>query len=116
VICLLLCAQGSIEEKIFQRQVTKQGLNTVMDFHESMTTGFGLSVPNECSRPLRRKWEVSFSQEELKNLFSLRDDTLCDTHDLLGCGCGSKDNGTCKLETGNSQMNEVSSLQFNYFM
>ena len=35
-----------------------------------------------------KKWEVSFTQEELRNLFSLREDTLCDTHDLIGCVCG----------------------------
>ena len=34
------------------------------------------------------KWEAKFTREELKDLFSLREDTLCDTHDLVQCGCG----------------------------
>ena len=110
IVCsyIILCVQGSIEEKIFQRQVTKQGLNTVMDFHESEPPGFGLGMPSECPCPMKKKWEVSFSQEELKNLFSLREDTLCDTHDLLGCGCGSRDNDRGETETENSaQMGQV---------
>ena len=63
--------QGSIEEKIYQRQITKQGLNTVVDFKNE---GCGGGV-------------AKFSLEDLKDLFSLHDNTLCDTHDLLGCDC-----------------------------
>ena len=35
-----------------------------------------------------KKWSVNFTREELKDLFSLKECTLCDTHDLIGCGCG----------------------------
>lgn len=67
--------QGSIEEKIYQRQITKQGLNTVVDFKNE---GGGGGV-------------AKFSLEDLKDLFSLHDNTLCDTHDLLGCSCERPD-------------------------
>uniref|UniRef100_A0A8C1F2U9 RAD54 homolog B n=1 Tax=Cyprinus carpio carpio TaxID=630221 RepID=A0A8C1F2U9_CYPCA len=60
---------GSIEEKIYQRQVSKQGLSgTVVD--------------------LSKKAEhISFSAEELRDLFSFDPNTTCLTHDLLDCQC-----------------------------
>ena len=67
--------------------MTKQGLNTVMDFHGGVASGSGLGAPDQYTCLSRKKWEVSFTQEELRDLFSLREDTLCDTHDLVGCGC-----------------------------
>ncbi|XP_074509839.1 DNA repair and recombination protein RAD54B [Sebastes fasciatus] len=63
-----LLTAGTIEERIFQRQVSKQGLSgTVVD--------------------LGKKAEhTSFSTSELRDLFSLTD-TLSLTHDLLNCSC-----------------------------
>ncbi|XP_067304706.1 DNA repair and recombination protein RAD54B [Pseudorasbora parva] len=60
---------GTIEEKIYQRQVSKQGLSgTVVD--------------------LTKKAEhISFSAEELRDLFSFDPNTTCLTHDLLDCQC-----------------------------
>ncbi|XP_051720938.1 DNA repair and recombination protein RAD54B [Ctenopharyngodon idella] len=60
---------GSMEEKIYQRQVSKQGLSgTVVD--------------------LAKKAEhSSFSAEELRDLFSFEPNTTCLTHDLLDCQC-----------------------------
>ncbi|KAL3876929.1 hypothetical protein ACJMK2_034709 [Sinanodonta woodiana] len=61
--------QGTLEEKVYQRQISKQGLSgTVMD--------------------VRDKTDVQFSLEDLKDLFSLNTSTDCDTHDLLCCDCG----------------------------
>ena len=58
---------GSIDEKIWQRQVTKLGLaSNVMD-QKSLTN--------------------SFSQADLRDLFSLHEGHSCQTHQLLGCGC-----------------------------
>lgn len=66
-----LLTTGSIEEKIYQRQISKQGLSgAVMD--------------------VREKNAVQFSLEDLKDLFSLNTATNCDTHDLLNCDCGAK--------------------------
>jgi len=59
-----LVTTGTIEEKILQRQDTKRGLDSQQ------------VVPSH------------FSSEELKDLFSFREDTDCDTHEMLGCDCG----------------------------
>ena len=63
----LLCT-GSIEEKVYQRQVSKQGLSAnVVDMQDDS--------------------KQHFTSDELKALFVYRPDTSCDTHDLLGCKC-----------------------------
>ncbi|XP_047455730.1 DNA repair and recombination protein RAD54B [Mugil cephalus] len=63
-----LLTAGTIEERIFQRQVSKQGLSgTVVDL------GKGAE-------------HTSFSASELRDLFSLAD-TPSLTHDLLNCDC-----------------------------
>ncbi|NXL11162.1 RA54B protein, partial [Mesembrinibis cayennensis] len=69
-----LLTTGSIEEKIYQRQISKQDLSgAVVD----------LSKTSE---------HIHFSIEELRNLFTLHEDTSCVTHDLLECDCmGKKD-------------------------
>ncbi|MFT7816245.1 DNA repair and recombination protein RAD54B isoform X1 [Arapaima gigas] len=68
----LCCAShltGTIEEKIYQRQVSKQGLSG--------------AVVDSC----KRAEHSSFSVEELRDLFTLHEDSECVTHDLLGCSC-----------------------------
>ncbi|XP_075271963.1 DNA repair and recombination protein RAD54B isoform X3 [Opisthocomus hoazin] len=69
-----LLTTGSIEEKIYQRQISKQDLSgAVVD----------LSKTSE---------HIHFSIEELRNLFTLHEDSSCVTHDLLECDCmGKKD-------------------------
>ncbi|XP_032415090.1 DNA repair and recombination protein RAD54B isoform X1 [Xiphophorus hellerii] len=63
-----LLTAGTIEERIFQRQVSKQGLSgTVVDLGKAAE-------------------HTSFSTSELRDLFSLTD-TPCLTHDLLSCSC-----------------------------
>ncbi|EMR10564.1 hypothetical protein PNEG_01270 [Pneumocystis murina B123] len=59
---------GMIDEKIYQRQITKQALSDT--FIDSKITS-------------KRD---SFTQEELKSLFFYQD-TSCQTHELLGCRC-----------------------------
>ncbi|NXN11144.1 RA54B protein, partial [Indicator maculatus] len=64
-----LLTTGSIEEKIYQRQISKQDLSgAVVD----------LSKTSE---------HIHFSLEELRNLFTLHEDSSCVTHDLLECDC-----------------------------
>lgn len=58
---------GGMDEKIYQRQVTKLGLA------DSVVDG--------------KKNESSFSPEELRDLFRLKVNPGCQTHDLLGCDC-----------------------------
>lgn len=59
--------KGALEEKIFQRQLTKQGLaESIVDNKASVS---------------------SFSPDELRDLFTLDQREGCQTHDLLGCEC-----------------------------
>jgi DNA repair and recombination protein RAD54B len=62
--------KGSLEEKIWQRQVTKIGLaDSVMEHRNSNSV-------------------AQFSRDELKDLFRLDEASRCQTHELLGCDCG----------------------------
>ena len=61
---------GGLDEKIWQRQVTKLGLaSNIMD---------------------QKGGSNQFSKEELKDLFRLDDGESCQTHDLIGCACGGR--------------------------
>jgi DNA repair and recombination protein RAD54B len=63
--------KGALEEKIWQRQVTKIGLaDSVMESKSSNM--------------------AQFSREELKDLFRLYEAKACQTHELLNCRCGGK--------------------------
>lgn len=69
VIYRLLMA-GGLDEKIWQRQVTKLGLaSSVMD---------------------KKGGTSSFTREELKDLFRLDESLGCQTHELIECDCGGK--------------------------
>lgn len=58
---------GGIDEKIWQRQITKIGLaSNVMD---------------------QKGGTSNFTRDELKDLFRLDEGLTCQTHDLLGCTC-----------------------------
>jgi DNA repair and recombination protein RAD54B len=58
---------GGMDEKIYQRQITKMGLA------DSVVDG--------------KKNEASFTAAELRDLFRLDLNAGCQTHDLLGCDC-----------------------------
>lgn len=68
VIIYRMLTTGTIEEKIFQRQLSKQSLsrNVIIDTFES---------------------SKGFSRDDLKAVFTLNEHTSCDTHDLIGCRC-----------------------------
>lgn len=55
---------STIEEKIIQRQLSKEGLTSIVDDKEQVNT---------------------FSTKELKDLFKRRKGTRSDTHDTLRC-------------------------------
>lgn len=58
---------GGLDEKIWQRQMTKLGLaSNIMDQKGGVN---------------------NFSQDELSDLFRLDEGSSCQTHDLLGCAC-----------------------------
>ncbi|KAE8351264.1 SNF2 family N-terminal domain-containing protein [Aspergillus coremiiformis] len=66
--------KGSLEEKIWQRQVTKIGLaDSVMEHKDNA---------------------AQFSRDELKDLFRLDQESKCQTHDLLGCECSGRGQNT----------------------
>ena len=63
--------KGAIDEKIWQRQITKVGLaSSVMDQKSGGT--------------------ASFTKEELRDLFRLDEERDCQTHELLKCECGGR--------------------------
>ena len=57
-------ATGTVEEKIFQRQLSKEGLQSVVDDKEQVNI---------------------ISSKDLRNLFKLRINSPSDTHDKLNC-------------------------------
>jgi len=63
-----LVSTGTIYEKILQRQVKKTGLSALVDYNED----FDLT---------------RFTDEDLKDIFTLDENTNCNTHDLLACSC-----------------------------
>jgi hypothetical protein len=64
-----LLTTGTIEERIYQRQIYKQHIGASLADAQSKT--------------------ASFTQDELRDLFAPVCDTLSLTHDLLQCDCGS---------------------------
>jgi hypothetical protein len=75
-------ATGTVEEKIFQRQLAKEGLQSVVDDKEQVN---------------------SLSTKDLKNLFKLRSGTPSDTHDKLKCE-------RCKIIKDDAEMQETKIL------
>lgn len=103
-----LLTTGTMDEKIYQRQITKQGLaDTFMDGGaasnsvEARPVSSGakklLSVTRDL-KPAGGSSSNTFSMAELQDLFSINTETKSNTHDLLGCSC---------LETNSSQMTTV---------
>ena len=83
-----LLMSGGIDEKIWQRQITKRGLaDSVMD-QKAGSSGFAL--------------------EELKDLFTLNLISTCQTHDMLGCTCGGR--GTRESLAHSFSLNEAKIL------
>ncbi|XP_044743885.1 DNA repair and recombination protein RAD54B-like, partial [Chrysoperla carnea] len=64
-----LITTGSVEEKIFQRQIFKTGLSGAVVDPSNTTNG------------------IKLSHDDLKDLFQLNFESNCLTHDLLNCAC-----------------------------
>ncbi|PRP88270.1 hypothetical protein PROFUN_03379 [Planoprotostelium fungivorum] len=69
-----LCT-GTLEEKVYQRQVTKLALS------KSVVKG---SLDGDYVQE-----DPSFTAAELRDIFRYREETISDTHDLLNCRCSS---------------------------
>ena len=70
--------KNTLVEKIFQRQIMKQGLSGSVVDHDVNT-------------------KRHFTRDELKDIFSLNETTLSDTHDLIGCSCCSSSSSKNKV-------------------
>jgi len=71
---------GTIEEKVFQRQMSKEGLQSLVD-------GQGQGQATKSTMTL----------DELRDLFTYRADTASDTHDTCGCvRCGANNANAAK--------------------
>ncbi|KAI0832427.1 P-loop containing nucleoside triphosphate hydrolase protein [Trametes gibbosa] len=81
---------GSIDEKIYQRQVTKLGLSDSL-----MGSGSTESKSD------------SFTRKDLLDIFTINPHTACNTHDLLGCPCEASTEEQEDLPL--SELEEVSS-------
>lgn len=75
-------AAGTVEEKIFQRQLSKEGLQSIVDDKEQVNV---------------------LSSKDLQKLFKLREDTPSDTHDKLNCQ-------RCKLTKDNAEEMDLLTL------
>jgi len=65
-----LLTRGALDEKIYQRQISKLSLaDSIVDNKSSKST---------------------FTREELRRLFTLDETSECQTHDLIGCPCGGR--------------------------
>ncbi|OCH90260.1 hypothetical protein OBBRIDRAFT_731106 [Obba rivulosa] len=79
-----LLTAGAIDEKIYQRQVTKIGLS---DSSESKSD--------------------SFTHKDLRDIFTVYADTPCHTHDLLECPCEASDqSGTAGMGDMQDQLTD----------
>ncbi|XP_070171570.1 DNA repair and recombination protein RAD54B isoform X2 [Polyergus mexicanus] len=89
-----LLTTGTIEEKIYQRQISKASLSeSVVD--------------------LNHLGSLKLSTAELKDLFTLTTDTVSLTHDLLNCSCSGQDNGRISSsEESTINDNEMEDCQF----
>ncbi|QRW11400.1 DNA repair and recombination protein RAD54 [Ceratobasidium sp. AG-Ba] len=79
-----LITAGTIDEKIYQRQVTKLGLSNSL----ISETGPALSDKGSSSKSSSAD---SFSRRDLQDIFNVHPRTLCQTHELLQCRCANTD-------------------------
>ncbi|PWN35201.1 uncharacterized protein FA14DRAFT_144887 [Meira miltonrushii] len=68
-----LMLSGTLDEKIFQRQISKMGLSDAL-----MLTQEDSNLAED------------FAEEELRDVLRYQNDTPCSTHDILQCPCGGK--------------------------
>ncbi|PYH79369.1 hypothetical protein BO82DRAFT_434259 [Aspergillus uvarum CBS 121591] len=89
--------KGSLEEKIWQRQVTKLGLADSV-----MATAAAATASDSAGAATSSSSMAQFSRDELRDLFRLDEESRCQTHVLLGCECGG---------TGQPQQQQQASLE-----
>eukprot|EP01105_Mastigella_eilhardi_P014289 TRINITY_DN3260_c0_g2_i5.p2 TRINITY_DN3260_c0_g2~~TRINITY_DN3260_c0_g2_i5.p2 ORF type:complete len:676 (-),score=170.16 TRINITY_DN3260_c0_g2_i5:3573-5600(-) len=90
-----LLSTGSIEEKIFQRQLAKQHLSA--DLVEDSLLA-----------------RAAFEPDFLKRVFTLNTNTSCDTHDAVGCGCLHEDEEKAAGSASGSGLSTESLSQYKH--
>ncbi|KAK9834193.1 hypothetical protein WJX81_007238 [Elliptochloris bilobata] len=99
-------ATGTIEEKVFQRQLSKEGLQTVVN--NSGKAGDASGSGGGAAAESAGMSANLMSAEELRDLFSLRQHTLSDTYDSMcgddGDGGGSGNEGGSCVEVCRAQV------------
>jgi len=76
-----LFTTGTIDEKVYQRQICKDGLSSMM--------------VNETGEAEASEMKESLAADLVKDLFTFAEDTPCATHDMLGCNrCCAKPSST----------------------
>lgn len=85
---------GSIEEKIFQRQLMKSNLTN--KFLDNDLTSLNL-----------------FDIDDLKDLFTVNEETICNTHDLIQCDCAGlgQSNKVEEKNTGDESDSDTDALK-----
>lgn len=84
-----LITTGTIEEKMFQRQLKKQSLS-------------GAVVTDSLvGKNAKGEGRLGFCAEELKDIFRVETETECGTHDAMDCSCGGQ--GNSETDPDNSQ-------------
>ncbi|KAI3624997.1 hypothetical protein CBS9595_000358 [Malassezia furfur] len=73
-----LLTVGAMDEKMYQRQITKIGLSDALVGSASQSTDQDAASGD------------SFSQEEIRDIFTWHPHTRCLTHDLLRCPCDGR--------------------------
>ncbi|KAL6439499.1 hypothetical protein ACFW04_003958 [Cataglyphis niger] len=90
-----LLTTGTIEEKIYQRQISKASLSeSVVD--------------------LNHLGSLKLSTSELKDLFTLTTDTISLTHDLLNCSCSGQNNRHILSSSEESTMNDNETIDYQF--
>lgn len=90
-----LLLAGTIDEKIYQRQLSKLGLSESL-LHRTPTSGsttdseLGPDGRAETTGKKAVHASDAFSPEELRDIFTLHTGTSCVTHDQLQCPCGGE--------------------------
>lgn len=122
-----LLLTGTIDEKIYQRQITKQGLaDSFMDPTKQDTTekkkksGGKSSSKNSAAATSSTSGKSkksggstnTFSMAELQDLFTYYSETPCHTHDLIACDCQTRfqrdSNVASECASPSSQTGDVS--------
>ena len=100
---------GTIDEKIYQRQITKLGQFLFFLFPLFIYLSFILGLSRQMVDNEIEETKSSFTLEELRDIFTLNQTTASDTHDLTRCGCDEK-GGECREKgTGEDEVEDAGS-------